>query len=83
MIIAIAVDNVLKPMLIGKTSHVPFILIILGVLGGAVVFGLLGVFVGPTLLAVTHAVVRDWAIEQHAEQRAEGLAAASSAVPMR
>lgn len=82
LIVAIVVDNVLKPMLIGKTSHVPFILIILGVLGGAAVFGLLGVFVGPTLLAVTHVVIRDWAIEQR-EQRSEGLAAVSSAAPTR
>jgi predicted PurR-regulated permease PerM len=47
-------------MMIGKSSHVPFILIMLGVLGGAAAFGLLGVFIGPTLLAVAHAVLRDW-----------------------
>jgi predicted PurR-regulated permease PerM len=58
--VGIVVDNVLKPMIIGKSSHVPFILIILGVIGGAAAFGLLGVFVGPTLLAVAHAVLRDW-----------------------
>lgn len=58
--VAIAVDNVLKPIIIGKSSHVPFILIMLGVLGGAAAFGLLGVFVGPTLLAVAHTVLRDW-----------------------
>lgn len=58
--VGIAVDNVLKPIIIGRSSHVPFILIMLGVLGGAMAFGLLGVFVGPTLLAVAHAVLRDW-----------------------
>lgn len=58
--VAIAIDNVLKPIIIGRSSHVPFILIMLGVLGGAAAFGLLGVFVGPTLLAVAHAVLRDW-----------------------
>jgi len=58
--VAIAIDNVLKPIVIGRSSHVPFILIMLGVLGGAAAFGLLGVFVGPTLLAVAHAVLRDW-----------------------
>lgn len=75
-VIGIAIDNVLKPMMIGKSSHVPFILIMLGVLGGAGVFGLLGVFVGPTLLAVTHAVVKDWARDVAIEQRAEDMAAA-------
>jgi predicted PurR-regulated permease PerM len=58
--VGISIDNVLKPIIIGRSSHVPFILIMLGVLGGAAAFGLLGVFVGPTLLAVVHAVLRDW-----------------------
>jgi predicted PurR-regulated permease PerM len=60
LVVGVAIDNVLKPILIGKTSNVPFILVLVGVLGGAAAFGLLGVFVGPTLLAVTHAVLRDW-----------------------
>jgi predicted PurR-regulated permease PerM len=67
--IAISVDNVLKPILIGKSSHVPFILVMIGVLGGAAAFGLLGVFVGPTLLAVAHAVLRDWTMGEAAAQR--------------
>jgi predicted PurR-regulated permease PerM len=58
--VSLSIDNVLKPIIIGRSSHVPFILIMLGVLGGAAAFGLLGVFVGPTLLAVAHAVLRDW-----------------------
>jgi predicted PurR-regulated permease PerM len=58
--VGLGIDNVLKPIIIGRSSHVPFILIMLGVLGGAAAFGLLGVFVGPTLLAVAHAVLRDW-----------------------
>jgi predicted PurR-regulated permease PerM len=60
----LSIDNVLKPIIIGRSSHVPFILIMLGVLGGAAAFGLLGVFVGPTLLAVAHAVLRDWVTEE-------------------
>jgi predicted PurR-regulated permease PerM len=67
--IAISVDNVLKPILIGKSSHVPFILVMIGVLGGAAAFGLLGVFVGPTLLAVAHAVMRDWTMGEAVAQR--------------
>jgi predicted PurR-regulated permease PerM len=60
LVVGIAVDNVLKPMIIGRSSDVPFILIIIGVIGGAAAFGLLGVFVGPTVLAVANAVLRDW-----------------------
>jgi predicted PurR-regulated permease PerM len=70
LVVGIVIDNVLKPVLIGRTSHVPFILVLIGVIGGAAAFGLLGVFVGPTLLAVTHAVLRDWVkTEAQAERR--------------
>jgi predicted PurR-regulated permease PerM len=47
-----SVDNVIKPMIISQGSRMPFVLILLGVLGGAIAFGLIGVFLGPTLLAV-------------------------------
>ncbi len=53
-------DNVIKPLMIGKGTDLPFLLIMLGVLGGAMNFGLLGVFLGPTFLAVGFAVLRDW-----------------------
>ena len=56
----ILIDNVLKPVIIGKSSQIPFILILIGVVGGAAAFGLLGVFVGPTVLAVADAVFREW-----------------------
>jgi predicted PurR-regulated permease PerM len=56
----ILIDNVLKPVIIGKSSHIPFILILIGVVGGAAAFVLLGVFVGPTVLAVADAVFREW-----------------------
>jgi len=58
--VSIAIDNILKPAMIGKSSHVPFVLVMIGVIGGAAAFGLLGVFIGPTLLATAHAVFRDW-----------------------
>lgn len=55
-------DNVVKPILIGKSSDMPLILVMLGILGGAFAFGFLGVFIGPTLLAVAYAVLHDWTI---------------------
>lgn len=58
--IAGSADNVIKPLLIGKNSDLPFILIVLGVLGGAIAFGALGVFLGPTLLAIGYALAKDW-----------------------
>lgn len=53
-------DNVLKPILIGHGADLPFLLIMLGVLGGAMSFGLLGVFLGPTFIAVGFALLQDW-----------------------
>jgi predicted PurR-regulated permease PerM len=54
------VDNFVKPWLISQGSDMPFILIFFGVIGGAVTFGFIGVFLGPTLLAVGYRVVEEW-----------------------
>ncbi len=56
-----SVDNVVKPWLISQGSDMPFILIFFGVLGGALAFGFIGVFLGPTLLAVGFRLVEEWA----------------------
>jgi predicted PurR-regulated permease PerM len=56
-----SVDNVIKPWIISQGSAMPFLLIFFGVLGGAVMFGFIGVFIGPTLLAVGYRVVSEWA----------------------
>ena len=62
-------DNIVKPLLIGKGTDLPLLLIMIGVLGGAINFGLLGVFIGPTLLAVGFAVLRDWIQTDDAPQK--------------
>lgn len=54
------VDNLLKPMLIGTSLNLPLLLIILGVFGGFISFGFLGLFIGPTLLAVAFDVLNAW-----------------------
>ncbi len=53
-------DNVVRPLLISRGSAMPLTLIILGVFGGMLAFGFLGLFVGPALLAVAHALMRAW-----------------------
>jgi len=55
-----SVDNIVKPWLISRTSHLPFILGVFGVMGGVVAFGLIGIFIGPTLLAVGFSLIREW-----------------------
>jgi predicted PurR-regulated permease PerM len=54
------IDNVVKPWLISQGSNLPFILIFFGVLGGALTFGFVGVFLGPTLLAVGFRLLEEW-----------------------
>jgi len=55
-----SVDNVVKPWLISQGSAMPFILIFFGVIGGALGFGVIGVFLGPTLLAVAYRLLEEW-----------------------
>ena len=54
------VDNLIKPWLIGFGLAMPLALIILGVFGGFVTFGFLGLFIGPTLVAVAFTLVNTW-----------------------
>lgn len=54
------VDNVLKPLIISRGASLPFILVLLGILGGVLAFGFIGVFLGPTLLAVGYRLMTEW-----------------------
>ncbi len=56
------VDNVLKPYLISRGSNLPFILVFIGVLGGIMGFGFIGIFIGPTLLAVGYSLLTEWSL---------------------
>ena len=58
-----SVDNFLKPLIISRGSNMPFVLVLLGVLGGAIAFGFIGVFLGPTLLAIGYALMAEWSRE--------------------
>jgi predicted PurR-regulated permease PerM len=55
-----SIDNFLKPWLISRGGATPFLAILFGVLGGAMAFGFIGVFLGPTLLAVGYRIVQEW-----------------------
>lgn len=54
------IDNVIKPIIIGHGSRLPFMLVLLGVIGGVISFGVIGVFLGPTLLALGYNLLREW-----------------------
>jgi predicted PurR-regulated permease PerM len=55
-----SVDNFVKPWLISHGSDMPFLLVFFGALGGLAAFGFIGLFIGPTLLAVTYKLVQEW-----------------------
>jgi predicted PurR-regulated permease PerM len=56
-------DNILRPILIKKGADLPLLLIFAGVIGGLFAFGLLGLFVGPVLLAVAYTLLDAWVSE--------------------
>lgn len=60
MLIVSTVDNVIKPLIISRGSSLPFAVVLLGVLGGALAFGVIGLFIGPTLLAVGYRLTLEW-----------------------
>ena len=53
-------DNVLRPMLIKRGADLPLLLIFAGVIGGLLGFGLVGIFVGPVVLAVSYTLLKAW-----------------------
>jgi predicted PurR-regulated permease PerM len=53
-------DNVLKPLLLGRGLEVPMPVILIGVIGGMIADGLLGLFVGPVVLAVGYVLLIEW-----------------------
>ncbi|HQW09525.1 MAG TPA: AI-2E family transporter [Steroidobacteraceae bacterium] len=60
------IDNIVRPLVISNATSIPFLLVLFGVLGGVVAFGLVGLFVGPVILAVLMAVWREWMAEKAA-----------------
>lgn len=55
-----SIDNVIRPLLLGKTNDLPVLLGLFGLLGGVVAFGFIGIFLGPTLLAVAYSLFVEW-----------------------
>lgn len=63
LIIAAIIDNFLRPLLIKRGVDLPLLLIIVGVIGGIIAFGVVGLFIGPVILAVTYTLVKAWVSE--------------------
>jgi predicted PurR-regulated permease PerM len=59
-ILVLSLDNILRPMLIKKGADLPLFLIFTGVIGGLIAFGIIGIFIGPVVLAVTYRLLGAW-----------------------
>lgn len=66
-----SVDNLVRPMVISNATRIPFLLVMFGVLGGLTAFGLVGLFLGPVILAVLIAVWQEWLEESVLQTPAE------------
>ena len=53
-------DNILRPLLISSASDIPLLIVVFGVVGGLFAFGIVGMFLGPLILAVLLAIWREW-----------------------
>jgi len=67
-IIVGTIDNFIRPVLIKKGADLPLILIFAGVIGGLFAFGIIGLFVGPVVLAVTYTLLESWVVNGTLEQ---------------
>lgn len=70
-----SIDNFMKPYFISRGSDLPLLLVLLGIMGGALAFGFIGIFIGPTLLALAYAMVLEWSTTR--SKAAEQFAASS------
>jgi predicted PurR-regulated permease PerM len=59
-LVTMSLDNVLRPLLIKRGADLPLLLIVAGVVGGLLAFGLVGLFVGPVILAVAYTLLVAW-----------------------
>ena len=69
-IVAVTMDNFLRPLLIRKGVDLPLLLIFAGVIGGLIAFGVIGLFIGPVVLAVTLTLLQAW-VSDVGQQEAE------------
>jgi predicted PurR-regulated permease PerM len=72
VLVFVLLEGILRAYLIGRGGELPLLLVFLGILGGIATFGLLGVFLGPTLLAVGYALLHAWNTTEGERAQATG-----------
>lgn len=59
-IIAMVIDNIIRPLFIKRGAALPLIMVFAGVIGGLIAFGIVGLFIGPVVLAITYTLLKAW-----------------------
>jgi predicted PurR-regulated permease PerM len=67
LVVVGGVDNIIRPMLITRGMSMPLTLVFLGVIGGLLAYGLIGVFLGPTVVAIAYTLLLAWLAEPRAD----------------
>ena len=67
-IFVMGMDGFLRPYLIRRNANLPLLLIFAGVIGGLISFGVIGLFIGPVLLAVCYTLMLAWINEENNEE---------------
>jgi predicted PurR-regulated permease PerM len=78
-IFVMSLDGFMRPMLIRRNANLPLLLIFAGVIGGLIAFGVIGLFIGPVLLAVCYTLMIAWIDEDNEKESAIQIEAASIA----
>lgn len=71
LLIISGVDNILRPYFISLGSDLPILLVLMGVVGGILAFGFIGLFVGPTLLAIAYNIILEWSVMPPGPEKTE------------
>jgi predicted PurR-regulated permease PerM len=70
---SVLIDNIIRPVLIKKGADLPLLLIFAGVIGGLIAFGVIGLFIGPVVLAVSHVLLKAWVSEGESGQESSDI----------
>jgi predicted PurR-regulated permease PerM len=63
-ILAVGIDTFLKPVLLGRTADAPMLVVLLGAIGGMMVWGIVGLFVGAVILVLCWGAMEFWVMEE-------------------
>lgn len=67
-VVIFVADHFIRPALIGGSTQMPFLWVLLGILAGVETWGLLGLFLGPAIMAAVHLLWRIWSSDSEREQ---------------